>query len=40
VDEVFGTHNLGLDVLARSRLTLTSAAQEVTPDNDLQALSA
>jgi hypothetical protein len=30
----------GLEVLARSRTTLTPATQEMTPDNDLQALSA
>jgi transposase-like protein len=36
-----GRRYLGLDVLARSRTTLTPAATtEVTPDNDLQALSA
>jgi len=35
-----GRRYLGLDVLTRSRLTLTPGATEVTPDNDLQALSA
>jgi putative transposase len=35
-----GRRYLGLDVLACSRLTLISAATEVTPDHDLQALSA
>jgi putative transposase len=35
-----GRRYLGLDILARSRITLTPATQEVTPDNDLQALSA
>jgi hypothetical protein len=35
-----GRRYLGLDVLTRSRITLAPATQEVTPDNDLQALSA
>jgi transposase-like protein len=35
-----GRRYLGLDVLARSRVTLASGATEVTPDHDLQALSA
>jgi putative transposase len=35
-----GRRYLGLDVLARSRITLTPSATEVTPGNDLQALSA
>ena len=35
-----GRRYLGLDVLTRSRTTLAAATQEVTPDNDLQALSA
>jgi putative transposase len=35
-----GRRYLGLDVLARSRITLTPSATEVTPDSDLQALSA
>ena len=38
-----GRRYLGLDVLARSRITLAPAAStptEVTPDTDLQALSA
>jgi putative transposase len=35
-----GRRYLGLDVLARSRITLAPSATEVTPDNDLPALSA
>jgi transposase-like protein len=35
-----GRRYLGLDVLARSRITLAPNATEVTQDNDLQALSA
>ena len=35
-----GRRYLGLDVLARSRITLAPTAAEVTPDNDLPALSA
>ncbi len=36
-----GRRYLGLDILARSRITLAPGnATEVTPDNDLQALSA
>jgi putative transposase len=35
-----GRRYLGLDILARSRITLTPGTTEVTPDNDLQALSA
>jgi putative transposase len=35
-----GRRYLGLDVLARSRITLTPAAAEVTPDTSLKALSA
>ena len=35
-----GRRYLGLDVLARSRITLASDTEEATPDNDLQALSA
>jgi transposase-like protein len=35
-----GRRYLGLDVLARSRITLTPNDTEVTPDNDIQALSA
>src|SRR5277367_4825817 len=35
-----GRRYLGPDVLARSRITLTPGATEVTPGNDLQALSA
>ena len=35
-----GRRYLGLDILARSRITLASRPVEVTPDNDLQALSA
>ena len=35
-----GRRYLGLDVLARSRVTLAPGATEVTPDHDLQALSA
>jgi putative transposase len=37
-----GRRYLGLDILARSRITLTpaSTSTEVTPDTDLQALSA
>jgi len=35
-----GRRYLGLDVLARSRITLTPGATEVTPDHDLQALNA
>jgi putative transposase len=35
-----GRRYLGLDVLARSRITLAPATSEVTTDNDLQALSA
>jgi putative transposase len=35
-----GRRYLGLDVLARSRITLTPAATEVTPDHSLKALSA
>ena len=35
-----GRRYLGLDVLTRSRITITPNATEVTPDNDLQALSA
>jgi transposase-like protein len=35
-----GRRYLGLDVLARSRITLTPSATEVTPADDLQALSA
>jgi hypothetical protein len=31
---------LGVDVLARSRITPAPETTEVTPDNDLQALSA
>ncbi len=34
-----GRRYLGLDILARSRITLPSDPVEVTPDNDLQALS-
>ena len=39
-----GRRYLGLDILARSRITVAPASAdpraEVTPDNDLQALSA
>ena len=35
-----GRRYLGLDVLTRSRITIASDPVEVTPDNDLQALSA
>jgi putative transposase len=35
-----GRRYLGLDILARSRITIAPTATEVTPDNDLQALSA
>jgi transposase-like protein len=35
-----GRRYLGLDVLSRSRITLTPSTAEVTPDNSLQALSA
>ena len=35
-----GRRYLGLDILARSRITLAPDATEVTPDNDLPALSA
>ena len=35
-----GRRYLGLDVLARSRVTLAPNAAEVTPDSDLPALSA
>ena len=35
-----GRRYLGLDVLARCRITLAPSTTEVTPDNDLQALSA
>ena len=35
-----GRRYLGLDVLARSRITLTPSTTEVTPDSDLPALSA
>jgi len=35
-----GRRYLGLDVLARSRITLTPAVTEVMPDSSLQALSA
>jgi putative transposase len=35
-----GRRYLGLDILARSRITLTPGTTEVTPDSDLQALSA
>ena len=35
-----GRRYLGLDILARSRITLVPGATEVTPDNDLPALSA
>jgi putative transposase len=35
-----GRRYLGLDILARSRTTLTPGTPEVTPDSDLQALSA
>ena len=35
-----GRRYLGLDVLARSRVSLAPGATEVTPDHDLQALSA
>ena len=35
-----GRRYLGLDILARSRITLAPGATEVTPDSDLQALSA
>ena len=35
-----GRRYLGLDVLARSRIALAPSVTEVTPDNDLQALSA
>jgi putative transposase len=35
-----GRRYLGLDILARSRITIASDPVEVTPDNDLQALSA
>jgi transposase-like protein len=35
-----GRRYLGLDVLARSRITLAPSTTEVTPDNDLPALSA
>ncbi len=35
-----GRRYLGLDVLGRSRITLAPGTSEVTPDNDLQALSA
>ena len=35
-----GRRYLGLDILARSRITTASDPVEVTPDNDLQALSA
>ena len=35
-----GRRYLGLDVLARSRISLAPSTSEVIPDNDLQALSA
>jgi putative transposase len=35
-----GRRYLGLDILARSRVTLAPGTTEVTPDSDLQALSA
>jgi hypothetical protein len=35
-----GRRYLGLDVLARSRITLAPGTPEVISDNDLQALSA
>ena len=35
-----GRRYLGLDILARSRITLPPGATEVTPDKDLPALSA
>jgi putative transposase len=35
-----GRRYLGLDILARSRITLAPTALEVTTDSDLQALSA
>jgi putative transposase len=35
-----GRRYLGLDILARSRITLAPSLTEVTPDSDLQALSA
>ena len=35
-----GRRYLGLDVLARSRITLAPNSTEVTENNDLQALSA
>ena len=35
-----GRRYLGLDILARSRITLTPGPTEMTPDSDLQALSA
>jgi putative transposase len=35
-----GGRYLGLDILARSRITLAPSTTEVNPENDLQALSA
>ena len=35
-----GRRYLGLDVLSRSRITPAPSSTEVTPDNDLKALSA
>jgi transposase-like protein len=35
-----GRRYLGLDVLSRSRITLTPSTTEVNPDNEIQALSA
>jgi hypothetical protein len=35
-----GRRYLGLDILARSRVTLAPGASEVTPGNDIPALSA
>ena len=39
-DWIEGRRYLGLDVLAKARITLRETTEEVTPDTDLKALSA
>ena len=39
-DWIEGRRYLGLDVLAKSRITLIDTTEEETPDTDLKALSA
>jgi hypothetical protein len=39
-DWIEGRRHLGLEVLAKARITLIETTEEVTPDTNLKALSA